>query len=540
VLAYRQKVTELARREVAMDLIDKEQSLRRRYQTALNSLRAENQQNYALSHLSADGFFPGYAMARESCTATCLDPFKEFSRPAAIALREFAPTSRIYADGNVIRITRIALHDPWERISENSPYEATREFYIDSQSGRLLDPAGRSEEGGTDEVRLRSVSLAGADIDTRETIGDIRDSRANVGYDVRPVLLSEHGGGWQASVGDHTLRYFRRHQIRLVNLGPVGATVESAEGGFVVCPICGAVRSPRASEAELAKFVETHRRQCGASEVKRHALHVEFPCDLLVLGPFSARADAINAMSGLLVGAKHVLDMGDAELEGLVLPEDANACSVLLYDPVPGGSGFLTQLSRYWQASCEKGAQVIGGCRGCGEEEACYGCLKTYRNQQYHEELSRATACQMLVDLAADVVQTNDIPPVVLERSGPLPDTESDAEQNLEALLIAHSFPLPAERQYRVDLGGGDSTVADFAYPDERVLVFVDGMSERIHGNSQQRLRDTILRAKAKMAGYSVVAPTAQTLSDEIGAAAFLNELAVFLGRADLLLDLPG
>jgi hypothetical protein len=98
---------------------------------------------------------------------------------------------------------------------------------------------------------------------------------------------------------------------------------------------------------------------------------------------------------------------------------------------------------------------------------------------------------------------------------------------------------LPAERQYRVDLGDGDSTVADFAYPDEMVLIYVDDMSDRIHGNPQQRLRDTILRAKAKMQGYNVASITAQALSDDIGAAAFLNELAVFIGRIDLLLDLP-
>ena len=147
----------------------------------------------------------GLRQMGKSCTATCLEPFKEFSRPAAIALREFAPPSRIYADGNVFRITRIALHDPWEKVSESSPYKATREFSLDPQSGRLLDPAGRTEEGGTDEEKLRSVSLAGADIDTREAIGDIRDNRVHGGYDVRPMLLAEHGGGWQAKVGDHTL-----------------------------------------------------------------------------------------------------------------------------------------------------------------------------------------------------------------------------------------------------------------------------------------------------------------------------------------------
>ena len=32
----------------------------------------------------------------------------------------------------------------------------------------------------------------------------------------------------------------------------------------------------------------------------------------------------------------------------------------------------------------------------CGEETSCYGCLRTYRNQRQHEELSRGAALRLL------------------------------------------------------------------------------------------------------------------------------------------------
>jgi very-short-patch-repair endonuclease len=188
---------------------------------------------------------------------------------------------------------------------------------------------------------------------------------------------------------------------------------------------------------------------------------------------------------------------------------------------------------------CEKGREVIASCQGCALDEACYGCLKTYRNQKYHEQLSRTTACRTLEQLATDVVRVHDIPPAVLEGSGPSPLCESDAEQWLEQLLRDHSFPVPAESQYRVAISDGETTVADFAYPAEKVLVYVDGLSEKIHGNPQQRLKDTLLRTKAKMAGFRVIEISAQGLTDPTSVAVFLNELAVYLGRTDLLVDRP-
>jgi hypothetical protein len=43
----------------------------------------------------------------------------------------------------------------------------------------------------------------------------------------------------------------------------------------------------------------------------------------------------------------------------------------------------------------------------CGAETSCYGCLRTPRNERYHEDLSRAAALTVLNslnDLAAAAV----------------------------------------------------------------------------------------------------------------------------------------
>ena len=83
-------------------------------------------------------------------------------------------------------------------------------------------------------------------------------------------------------------------------------------------------------------------------------------------------------------------------------------------------------------------------------------------------------------------------------------------------------------------LTDGTGTVADFAYPDERLLIYIDGMSEKIHGNPAQQTKDVILRAKLRSGGYQVVEITAVSLNDRTAIAAKLSEIAVYLGRDDL------
>ncbi|MFO8072038.1 MAG: hypothetical protein R6V85_09210, partial [Polyangia bacterium] len=88
----------------------------------------------------------------------------------------------------------------------------------------------------------------------------------------------------------------------------------------------------------------------------------------------------------------------------------------------------------------------------------------------------------------------------------------------------------PAQ-QYRISFDDGSHTDADYAYPEKKVLVFIDGMGLGLHGDPQRRQRDRILRAKARMAGYQVVEITAEALQDDGSLAVHLGEIAVYLGE---------
>ena len=62
------------REDSGVSLTDEERRRRRQFETARHALEQRSLNNYSLSYLANDGFFPGYALARESVLATSLDP----------------------------------------------------------------------------------------------------------------------------------------------------------------------------------------------------------------------------------------------------------------------------------------------------------------------------------------------------------------------------------------------------------------------------------------------------------------------------------
>ncbi len=533
VRSYRERVRELARKEYEEDreLSQEEKRERERLNHALATLRRSDQDRYTLSYLSNDGYFPGYALTRESVVARCLKPYLELQRPEPVALREFTPANWIYAAGDVYAVSRIDWFSL--QIGEESSAEVRRrEMIYDPDFDRVIDPA-RSELEGHTGGRFISMLLGGVELRQRQQIDDREERRHYGAQDIVGTFLGTHRGGRTGNVGDVQWRHFRQADLRLVNLGPVGRDREGLRIGFPICRVCGAVRSPFQSDAEIEKFHEYHKGSCSAGSTEWAALHVDFRSDLLEIGPLPERAEAVNLMEALLAGAREVLDMGESELEGFIEERGEGAAFVLLYDPMPGGSGFLEQLQKSWVSVCQRARDVLQSCE-C--EQACYACLLTFWNQRHHALLDRHLASELAERLARPMEMTGPVPANYHERTEDGKEPESGAEADFGCILDERGFPQP-RKQHRVTLADGTSTVADFAYPAENVLIYTDGMSEKIHGSPEQRRKDGILRAKLNRAGYRVVEITAAALNDRRAVDAKLDEIAVYLDREDLFAE---
>ena len=315
-------------------------------------------------------------------------------------------------------------------------------------------------------------------------------------------------------------------RLRLVNLGPRSSKTSAPDGvGFPICTVCGEARSPFASLAEIMNFSDGHEEHCGRP-INWVALHADVRSELLLLGPLQDDAAAINAVVALQLGVRRVLETGDQDLEVITLRQADDREVGVLFDPMPGGSGLLPLLKEYWTEVVQGAREVL---QGCDCEVACYRCLLNFRNQQHHGTLNRHLALNALGDIDGDFKAEHTIPATFVEQPVDPDDADSVAEEWFTDLLQGSNFPLYDAAQLPVELPGGSKTIADFAFTQQKVLVFIDGLSKPLHGNPEQQRKDKIARAKARAEGWHVVESSAQALKDKTMAAGLLDELAVYL-----------
>lgn len=135
---------------------------------------------------------------------------------------------------------------------------------------------------------------------------------------------------------------------------------------------------------------------------------------------------------------------------------------------------------------------------GC--DTACYRCLKTYQNQRYHDQLHWPSAIPALHELAEQAptgrpLQTRDI-------DDPSPWLEAYAAGvgsplELKFLHLFEKFDFNPEKQVPVSPIDGEPpiSVADFAVPERRLAIYVDGAAFHVGANLR---RDRYIRGRLR------------------------------------------
>ena len=133
--------------------------------------------------------------------------------------------------------------------------------------------------------------------------------------------------------------------------------------------------------------------------------------------------------------------MGPDDLQLLLVQKPDDKLDLLIYDPMPGGSGLLEQMLARWQELVATARELLAGCvQGC--ETACYACLKTFRNQFHHDRLNRHEALELMAEL--------DHRPAGVPRhhaglrggeAGRAARPRTQPEARLQRLLHDHHFP---------------------------------------------------------------------------------------------------
>jgi hypothetical protein len=288
--------------------------------------------------------------------------------------------------------------------------------------------------------------------------------------------------------------------------------------------------------AETAQFLKIHKERCGR-DVARLALSVQAEVDMLQFHSVADETDGINIGEALRTAATRLLDMGQDDLQLLIVQKPDETHDLLIYDPMPGGSGLLEQMLARWKELITSAKELLAGCtQGC--ETACYACLKTFRNQFHHELLNRHKAFELIETLNHEPSGYRDITPVFEEERLEGGTPSNNPEARLLRLLHDHHFP-SGECRKRITTSIGIPTEPDWLHESTKVAIYLDGMSRGLHGDPKTAQRDQIIRMALENDDYKVIVIQKRDLDDPQAVRLHLKNIAQAIGREDLLGTLP-
>ena len=538
-------IAQLARLRVLADrkgtLDPDEKALRTRAERLIDRLKGREARRsqdaegfddtYTMAVLAAEGFLPGYGLEGGGVTGFFEAPrfswLRDFElrRPTAMALREYVPGNLIYANGHTFT-ARTFRFPPDQPIT----FEVDREAEAVREKG-----IGRQAVAGLGQSALiETMPISDCDLPNTAQISDEDESRFQLPVSVFGHAKDRHAGGESYRWGPRDVQLRRQQHLRLVN---VGASSEVRQGrlGYPVCLVCGVARSPFASATELHAFDERHTERCGRLPA-RIGYYSDVIADALMIQGCQNKREAWSVGEALRQGAADVLDMEREDLVAIVLGlSGESAVDLVIYDPMPGGSGLLDQIVERWDEVCEAARHIVERCpASCSV--SCIDCLRHYRNQWAHDHLDRHLAAECFQAWGERVELTGPIPSRMdLARAESQPIGKP--AERLQQMFARAGFPAPAP-EYRIDLGRPlNYTEVDFFFADptqrtEGVCVYVDGLSAAIHGNAERLRQDAMIREELRNREYEVVVIAASEIDDKDIVASLLGKIArKILGR---------
>ena len=328
---------------------------------------------------------------------------------------------------------------------------------------------------------------------------DSKDQRDPNFYEKR--LFFDRGGGSTESdkafmcEGEGTpfaFEYVRHLILREINFGkkdsqaPVlEANGEELKGqGFQICRVCNKAVAVGMNQLQHVKTCEAAAEGKTQEKPLTVSFYREYHTEALrIFAPFLGEADdtrIYSFMAAIQLGLKEYFhgEVGHLQMEVESQPvkgKDMRQYFLVLYDNVPGGTGYIQQLVEgngkkifdVFRAALER--LETCACAADPTADGCYHCLYRYRNQSKREALSRREAIRILKSL--------------IEREKDLKKTEVKTFHELDLSLGLVESEL--ERQFILRLGkiAEDAKDAKGSFVVATVRGFLKGWKVKLPGN---------------------------------------------------------
>ncbi len=409
----------------------------RREQSALAGLRSKLDQRDVLNFLTDEGLLPNYAFPeaavrlrsviwKQKSDSSGYETWSyEYDRPGEAALSELAPTSTFYAGGRKVEIDQVDLQaskiERWRFCDQCDHAELERT----GDMGAICPMCKSSLWGDTGRVltmvQLRQVFAGTSDRKSRNA--DESDNRASQFYrrDTQVTVKQDAiTGAW--ALGKDTepfgWEFLSSASFREINFGKVGepgaqmriAGQDAVRPGFVICNVCGKLQRGAGQPAEHTPSCKARNPQAQTNFIECVYLYRAFESEavriLLPIGDFAADREVQSLVAGSQTGLRLYFGGRVDHLRTTIETEPDSGSShrrqyLVLYDAVPGGTGYLKELVREptnFFDLLERSREHIAACT-CGTDpkrDGCYRCVFQYRTSFEMQDISRATALALL------------------------------------------------------------------------------------------------------------------------------------------------
>ena len=192
--------------------------------------------------------------------------------------------------------------------------------------------------------------------------------------------------------------YSSKGEMYVINRGQFARQNDSFGSPFRVCEKCGYTQLIDTDKTTSWHY-DAYGRKC-SGELKNCYFGHSFLSDALVF--VLPRNDEIkeyeSVLYAIIEGASKFMEIDRREIGGAIWHDgETENVKVVLFDTVPNGAGHVKRIQHYAKEVLDVALDKVSGRCGCGEETCCYGCLRNYDNQAYHDKMSRGRAKQYLL-----------------------------------------------------------------------------------------------------------------------------------------------
>lgn len=351
----------------------------------------------------------------------------EYSRSASAAISEFAPNNSFYVDGRKLIIDQVDLTSAqsakW-RLCPNCSHAQIEEA---GKNTACCPQCGSPAWADAGQVRnMLKVQMVYSNMDyTKSFISDESDDRSNVFY-CKQLLVDvdeDHdiSSAYEMDNEEFAFGYefVKKATLREINFGEsdvVGekltvSGVEDVRKGFKICKYCGKIQPEHGKDVH-AFYCKTRKMQAFNNDPFEECLFLyrEFATEALrilipatTMDASTVRTESFTA--AFMLGMKEYFGNVDhlrATVSEVPVPDaDYRKQYLVIYDSVPGGTGYLKQLMNeqgslidIFERALEKLEQC--SCKEDPQKDGCYHCLYAYRQSQNIGNISRSTAIRIL------------------------------------------------------------------------------------------------------------------------------------------------